>query len=62
MVVVALKEEVRFTINAQAAEYLHWLSKNTVLGKTPNEVAAQILVARLSEMRGENFKHPPGKV
>jgi len=30
--------------------------RNTVLGKTENEVAKQILTQRLSEMRHENFE------
>jgi hypothetical protein len=50
------KGDIRFTVNAQAADYLLWLSKNTVLGKTANEVAAQILLSRLSEMRREEYR------
>ena len=52
------KGEVRFTVNATAANYLVWLSKNTTLGKTENEVAKQILTARLGEMMGEEYKPP----
>ncbi len=47
---------VRFTAGAPLWTYLNWLSKHTVLGKNPNEVAQQILVQRLSEMRAEEFK------
>lgn len=47
---------VRFTAGAPLWSYLTWLSKHTVLGKNPNEVAQQILVQRLSEMRAEEFK------
>lgn len=47
---------VRFTAGAPLWAYLTWLSKHTVLGKNPNEVAQQILVQRLSEMRAEEFK------
>jgi hypothetical protein len=55
---VASKEDIRFTVNATAARYLRWLADNTTLGKTENEVARQVLLQRLSEMRGESFKPP----
>jgi hypothetical protein len=48
--------EVRFTVSGQMFRYLGWLSRNTVLGKTENEVARQVLTERLSEMRQENFR------
>ncbi|MDP2125538.1 MAG: hypothetical protein Q8J92_14280 [Parvibaculum sp.] len=47
--------EIRFTPSLQVSRYLDWLSRNTVLGKNPNEVAEQILVQRLSEMRREDY-------
>lgn len=49
---------VRFTAGPPLWNYLSWLSKHTVLGKNPNEVAQQILVQRLSEMKAEDFKSP----
>ena len=52
------KGDIRFSVNATAAEYLAWLSKNTVLGKTANEVAAKLLLQRLAEMRQEEYKPP----
>jgi len=50
--------EVRFTVSAQMWKYLNWLSRHTVLGKNENEVAKQVLAAKLSEMRGEEYKNP----
>jgi len=51
-------EVVRFTAPPQMWRYLGWLARNTVLGKTENEVARQILIAKLSEMREEVYKDP----
>ncbi len=48
--------EVRFTASPQLWAYLEWLSKHTLLGKTPNDLAEQVLVQRLSDMRQEDFK------
>jgi hypothetical protein len=48
--------EVRFTASPQLWAYLEWLSKHTLLGKTPSDVAEQVLVQRLSDMRQEDFK------
>jgi len=49
---------VKFNAGPQLWSYLQWLSRNTILGKTPGEVAQQILVQRLSDMRVEDFKMP----
>ena len=48
--------EVRFSVNGQTLAYLNWLARHTTLGKGPNDVARQLLIQRLSEMRQENFK------
>ena len=48
--------EVRFTAAPQLWAYLQWLSRNSILGKSPSEVAEQVLVHRLSEMKAEDFK------
>ena len=53
---MAKKNDIRFTVNQTAANYLQWLVENTTLGKTPNEIAKQVLIQRLSEMRGEDFR------
>jgi len=47
---------VKFTAGPQLWAYLQWLAKNSILGKTPGEVAQQVLVQRLSEMKAEDFK------
>jgi len=51
--------EVRFTPPPQTWKYLGWLARNTVLGKNENEVARQLLIEKLSEMRQEDFKDDP---
>ncbi len=51
-------DQVRFTASPQMWKYLNWLSRHTVLGKTENDVAKQVLAAKLSEMRGEEYKDP----
>ena len=48
--------DIRFSVSLRHFAYLKWLSENTILGATENEVAKQVLTQRLSEMRGENFK------
>lgn len=48
-------EQVRFTAPPQVWKYLGWLSRNTVLGKTEHEVARQLLVEKLAQMRQENY-------
>ena len=51
--------EVRFMPSPQMWRYLNWLSRHTVLGENLNECGAkQILAAKLSEMRREEFKDP----
>jgi len=49
---------VRFKPSPQVWSYLNWLSRNTLLGKTENEVAEHILTQRLTEMRQENYVDP----
>ncbi len=49
------KGEVRFTVSAQQWAYLGWLMRNTVLGRSEQDVARHILTERLSEMRSERF-------
>jgi len=48
-------EQVRFTAPPQVWKYLGWLARHTVLGKTEHEVARQLLVEKLAEMRQENY-------
>jgi hypothetical protein len=50
--------EVRFTPSPELWKYLGWLARNTVLGRTENDVAKQVLAAKLSEMRKEDYKDP----
>lgn len=50
------KAELRFTVSGPLFAYLGWLVSNTVLGRTENDVARQILTQRLSEMRQEDFR------
>jgi hypothetical protein len=51
-------ERIRFTPSPQVWSYLGWLSRNTLLGKTEQEVAEHVLVQRLTEMRQEEYKDP----
>lgn len=46
-------EDVRFTVPTLAAGYLRYLAKNTMLGATPNDVAALILTNELMRMAKE---------
>jgi hypothetical protein len=51
--------DVRFTPPPNVWKYLGWLARNTLLGKTEQEVARQVLIAKLTEMRQENYRDPP---
>jgi hypothetical protein len=48
--------EVRFTPSVPLWKYLGWLSRNTLLGRTENDVARQILTERLATMRQEDYR------
>ncbi|MCG8356959.1 MAG: hypothetical protein MI920_15435 [Kiloniellales bacterium] len=52
----AIKRDVRFSVSARLHAYLGWLAQHTVLGKTENDVAKQVLTQRLAEMRQEDYK------
>ena len=54
-------QEIRFMPPPQVWKYLGWLSRNTLLGKTEQEVARQILIAKLTEMRQESYRDPPNR-
>jgi hypothetical protein len=54
------KGEVRFSVSAQLSGYLKWLSKNTVLGKSENDVAKQVLTDALTRMRKEEYRDKSG--
>lgn len=51
-------QEIRFMPPPQVWKYLNWLSRHTLLGKTEQEVARQLLITKLAEMRQENYKDP----
>ena len=48
--------EIRFTPSLPLWKYLGWLARNTVLGKTENEVARQVLTDRLAQLRQEDYR------
>jgi hypothetical protein len=50
--------EVRFTPPPAVWKYLGWLSRNTLLGKDEREVARQVLIMKLAEMRQESYRDP----
>jgi hypothetical protein len=50
--------EVRFTPPPLVWKYLKWLSRHTLLGKDEREVARQVLITKLAEMRQEDYRDP----
>jgi hypothetical protein len=50
------KTIVKFTAPPATWAYLGWLSRNTVLGKTESDVARQLLIQMLAQMRQEEYK------
>jgi hypothetical protein len=53
---MAVDGRLQFTPSPQVWSYLTWLSRNTMLGETEQQVAEYLLVQRLSEMRQENYR------
>jgi hypothetical protein len=51
--------EIRFMPPPQVWKYLGWLARNSLLGKTEQEVARQVLITKLAEMRQESYRDPP---
>jgi hypothetical protein len=51
-------KEVRFLPPPNVWKYLGWLARNTLLGKTEQEVARQVLINKLTEMRQEDYRDP----
>jgi hypothetical protein len=49
-------EQVRFTAPPQLWKYLGWLSRHTILGKDEHQVARQVLIDRLAQMRQEDYR------
>lgn len=48
--------EIRFKPSLSLWKYLGWLARNTVLGRSENEVAKQLLTDKLAEMRQEDYR------
>ena len=48
--------EVRFYVSTTLHAYLGWLSRNTLLGRSENEVARHLLTKRLEEMRQSGYR------
>ena len=44
------------TVSVQLHAYLGWLSRNTLLGKSENDVAAYLLTQRLEQMRQAAYR------
>jgi hypothetical protein len=51
-------KEIRFTPSPRVWAYLQWLADNTLLGDTPTDVAHQLLLRQLNEMKGDEYKNP----
>ena len=46
-------------VSAQLHAYLRWLSRNTMLGASENDVALYLLTQRLEEMRRRGYEEKP---
>lgn len=47
------------TVSIKLYEYLGWLSRNTLLGPSENDVARAILTRHLEDMRQDGYHEPP---
>lgn len=52
---------IRMTISGSLYEYLGWLTRNTILGKSENDIATYLLTQRLEQMRQGNYHEEPLK-
>jgi hypothetical protein len=52
---------IRMTVSGPFYEYLGWLSRNTLLGKSENDVATLLLTVRLEQMRQAAYREEPLK-
>lgn len=50
--------EVRFKPSPRIWRYLGWLSRHSLFGESESEVAKNILLQRLAEMRQEDYREP----
>ena len=48
-------QPLRITVSPKMREYLVWLSDNTLLGNSDNEVARYLLTKSLEEMRQNGY-------
>ncbi len=49
------------SISGPLYDYLGWLTRNTLLGKSENDVATYLLTQRLEQMRQGNYHEEPLK-
>jgi len=49
---------IRMVVSARLYEYLTWLSKNTMLGASENDVATYLLTQKAEELRQAGFNDP----
>jgi hypothetical protein len=52
---------LRMSISGPLYDYLGWLTRNTLLGKSENDVATYLLTQRLEQMRQGNYHEEPLK-
>ena len=52
---------IRMRISGPQYEFLGWLTRNTLLGKSENDVAAYLLTQRLEQMRQGGYREEPLK-
>ncbi len=50
---------IRMRVSARLHEYLGWLRRNTMKGKSENEVALYLLTNLLTTMREKNYRERP---
>ena len=48
-------EDIRMVVSAELYAYLGWLSRNTILGNSENEVARYLLTQRLEAMIASKY-------
>ena len=59
MVVEDKNLALRITISPRLHEYLGWLSTNTLLGNSENDVARYLLTKELENMRQSDYSESP---
>lgn len=53
------RQPLRMSVSVELYAYLEWLTRNTLLGDSPNEIASYLLRKQLENMRQSDYHEEP---